>query len=425
MNAYQTILLFQGAFDGLTKLRRFANSWRQKSTDVESPMLEGIDHFSPETTKQKRALLSLVPDAWNVALRQYPNIRMFNYIGLTYELVKALNESGYMVDICHFTSEHVPSKDYDLFVGHGGYCKTIVDSLPEKTPIFHYLSGAHWDAFVRESNERYKYFSQRKKLKENLEFQRTFTEHVAGDQYLREKADAIFSINCPRLISQYKEHSNKFYLTGYGAYKDVNLYTEHNIRDFEGGRKNFIYVGGTSGNIQKGLDIVIDAFSRNPDLNLYIYCKIEADVMRSCRQELQKPNIHYIYHWRTKLFVHKLKNLMKSIVYTVHAPINIGMGTAYMGSLGLGLIPVGYVDYAGSEDSAILTDSWKVEDLSDCIREASVKSVSWCRKAESLVLKFYEENCTPEGFGKRFKELVALHTSNPAHPFQELWQYHE
>jgi hypothetical protein len=39
-----------------------------------------------------------------------------------------------------------------------------------------------------------------------------------------------------------------------------------------------------------------------------------------------------------------MANLMKWINYNVSAPIDTGTGTAFVGSLGLGLIPVGYVD---------------------------------------------------------------------------------
>ena len=49
-------------------------------------------------------------------------------------------------------------------------------------------------------------------------------------------------------------------------------------RDFDAGRKGFIYVAGNLGNVQKGLDLLLDTFARTPELTLYIYCNVEDEV---------------------------------------------------------------------------------------------------------------------------------------------------
>lgn len=370
------------------------------------PLLRNIDHFPSTDPKDRHALISLSPEAWLDARSRFPNIRFFNYLGLTYEIVRALNENGYRVDIADFCREQKPDRHYDLFVGHGGKCRMILDNLPEDTPVLQYVSGVHWETFNNESSARYEYFSQRNKIPLSCSFRRSFDCLTEGEDYLSSKADRLFTIQCPRMIASYGKHIEKFYYTGLGAYLDDRLTVPPECRDFDHGRTNFLYVGGTGGNIQKGLDVLIDAFAACPDLHLYIYCKVENEILKSAKHNLNRDNIHYIYHWRLPMLRSKLAKLLRSVVFTAHAPINIGMGTAFMASLGSGFVPVGYVDYPGSEDSAVLTDSWRVEDLSKCIRAASLKSPNWCRNASHMVTSYYQDQCTAESFRMRFAKLV-------------------
>ena len=122
--------------------RRFLSRVLRQGNPETSASIHGIDYFPTPKAKIKRALVALSPDAWLRAREQYPNIRYFNYIGLTYEIVKVLNENGYLVDIVDHSKEHSPREKYDLFVGHGGHCRSIIDSLPSRTPILQYVEKA-------------------------------------------------------------------------------------------------------------------------------------------------------------------------------------------------------------------------------------------------------------------------------------------
>jgi glycosyltransferase involved in cell wall biosynthesis len=342
-----------------------------------------------------------------VAIDQYPDIRHFNYFGLTYEIVKALNENGYRVDIADLTREHVPTKSYDLFIGHGGRCRTIIDRLPAESLIFQYISGAYWHGFNEESRQRYERFARSRGIKVPDRYRRDLSEVLEGEEYLLNKADCVFTLNCPRMISTFGGYQSKFFFTAFGAYIDQALFIPPAERRHDQGLRNFIYVGGTGGNIQKGLDVLIEAFASTPHLHLYIYCKVEDEIVTHYKLELALPNIHYIYHYRYPAFSGKLKRLMRRINFSVHAPINSGMGTAFMGTMGLGLIPVGYVDIEDDPECTVLSQDWDLESIVACIRRAAGKDAHWCELASSGIIKAHNRMCGTSALRVSFKMIFS------------------
>jgi glycosyltransferase involved in cell wall biosynthesis len=369
------------------------------------PFLPGIRDHLPGNVSPRRALVALRPDIWIEAKRQYPNIQLYNHHGFVFSLVKALNEAGFVVDLVDSHSGATFSDHYDLFVGHGGHCQWILDRLPDKTPVYQYISGLYWRAFDRESDERYDRFFSSRGLQKPLRHRRSITNLIDGLESLNRRADVLFTIHCPRMAEAYGPYAGKFQFTGLGAYLDQLFLVNAKEKDFDIGRKNFIYVGGTSGNLQKGLDLFLEAFAKTPDLHLYIYCKVEEEIHNHCHKELSCPNIHYIYHWRYRPFHNRLKHLLQRTNFTVHAPINTGLGTAFSATLGAGLIPVGYVDLPEPYDHVVLADSWSVDSIVECIRDASARSSIWCEEASKEAVQRYKKHCDPETVEKNFRAM--------------------
>lgn len=369
--------------------------------------IENIDYFKTNVPKKKRALISLTPLAWVMALREYPRIQQFNVSGLTYIMVNVLNEQGYTVDILDRTrSDFHPTKRYDMFIGHQGHQTALVDEMERNhTLILQYVSTAYWKEFLRQSTERYENLCLRKRIPLIASHVRSHSEEERkGEEYLAEHAKYFFTGNSPRMIKAYGKYAHKIRAVGWGAYVEDDLIVKD--RDFDEGRKGFIYVAGNLGNVQKGLDVLLDTFARTPELNLYIYCNVEQEVRRLFRKELSLPNIRYIYHYRFGRLRKHLRSILRRVNFTITAPIDSGIGTAFLGSVGIGLIPVGYVDMPCSPASSHLADSWQVESLVRNVREASRMSVEWCRQASALSMQNYRDNWSPQMFEARFSEFM-------------------
>ena len=90
----------------------------------------------------------------------------------------------------------------------------------------------------------------------------------------------------------------------------------------------------------------------------------------------------------------------------MHAPINIGMGTAFMATLGVGMIPVGYLDINDPTDDEVLSSDWSVESLMVAVTKASEMPVYWCKKASSASLVRYKHYCDPQEVEKNFTRAV-------------------
>jgi hypothetical protein len=352
-------------------------------------------------------LISLRPAAWLTALREFPNIRFFNVNGLTYIMVKVLNENGYAVDIVDYLlDDFKPAKQYDIFIGHGGRVASLVDLLEKNnTVILQYVSQAYWKEFLRQSTERYERVCAQKRIPLIASHIRSHSDRERiGEEHLAERAKYFFTGNCPRMIKGYGKYAHKIHTVGWAAYVEDDLIVKD--RDFDEGRKGFIYVAGTGGNIQKGLDLLLETFARTPELHLYIYCDVEKEVRTLFRKELSLPNIHYIYHYRFGLLREHLRTILKRVNFTITAPIDTGIGTAFLGSLGIGLIPVGYADMPCSPANSHLANSWQIESLVSNVREASRLPVEWCQQASALSLQNFRDNWSPQAFEKRFSEFI-------------------
>ena len=163
-----------------------------------------------------------------------------------------------------------------------------------------YSSTSYWKEFNRMSRERYDDFCRRTGTCHPVRrFARSFYGTEEGEEYLARRADATFLAG-PRTAATFNGVSRNMTLLYLGSYVEKDLLVPGLRLPGPREETRFLYSAGTMGNVQKGLDLLIEAFARLPHLHLYIYCQVEEEVRRAYQKELALPNIHYIYHYSPK-----------------------------------------------------------------------------------------------------------------------------
>ena len=251
-------------------------------------------------------------------------VKYFNPYGVVLEFANVLNELGYKVDIINLWDvEFKIEKDYDLFIGHCNVnFKYISNQLPLKTKKILYVNVSSPEYFIKQSKKRYNRLLKLKKINPNTKFSRS---PFLDDDTIME-SDKIITLGKENINTFKRIYQKKI------KYLDNAVYSEKSIiktgEILEKGRNNFIYLSGSGGNIQKGADLVIEAFAKMPNKNLYIFCELENEILMSYKNELKLPNIKYVYHLRRMSFLKK--KIFRKITFQLGVGILSAQSTAFI-----------------------------------------------------------------------------------------------
>ena len=169
--------------------------------------------------------------------------------------------------------------------------------------------------------------------------------------------------------------------------------------------KLILYQGGR-GNIQKGLDLLIEAFAAEPVVHLYIDSPIEFEALSNYKTQLSLSNIHY-YEWQSR-FPGGMRSILEKCACVLHAGMNSGQSTALLGALYHGLVPVvtrdanlnlGALEVPMEEatSSAILA----------AIRSAAALSLPEIANRALLVAAAFRERFSPDAYRNGFRRAIA------------------
>lgn len=348
-------------------------------------------------TPSRRALVSYLVHPLLLPAK-FRDPAQFSNQGLAREIPRALNELGFEVDIVDCTNQSwIPTRAYDLFIGHANFNFTRLVGLLSHRPVtVYFATGLYW----REQNTR--------------AAQRLFDIALSKGVLLPpERVSSPIEEEAHRLsdgticlgneaAAQTFAHLKNVISVCNAAYPldGINLAE----KDFEAGRKHFLFFSGL-GNVHKGLDLLLQAF-HDTDLHLHVGQHIQPEFARAFAAELSgNRNVHV--HGYVKMRSPEFRKLAAMCNWVILPTCAEGQPGSVIECMAHGLIPILPVTAnIDLEDWGYRIESLTVAAVRSVIVETSTASPDDCRRRAEKVLHATDTRYSPETFRRSFREAV-------------------
>jgi hypothetical protein len=201
------------------------------------------------------------------------------------EIAKIFLELGFEIDIISkLRPRFKPEKDYTFYVNHRTNFEKISGLLNSDCVKIVHLDVSHW------LFSNYSAIKRAWELRERRKLAISSIRHITENRAI-EECDYATMLGNDFSIGTYGYSGKKIYRTNLPTY---TTYDWQDNKDFSACRTNFLWFG-SSGFVHKGLDLVLEIFSRKPYLNLTVCGPVDDDpeFQKAYHKELyDTPNIH-------------------------------------------------------------------------------------------------------------------------------------
>ena len=188
----------------------------------------------------------------------------------SYLIAKMLDKYGYEVDIfdyrnplIYYFKNPLKNKIYDLIIYHGKLFHKKINSKNLNNAYLVYLStGVQPDVQNMKIQQRINYLIKRKNLKDNIKIESGFEQKELNHML---SSDIILTGETRRVEELQKKFNKKIF--SWNQFPFLNLKPKK--RNINSTKINFLYYSSGK-QIAKGLDLLLDIFYKNKNMNLYI-----------------------------------------------------------------------------------------------------------------------------------------------------------
>ncbi|MFC1496872.1 methyltransferase [Verrucomicrobiota bacterium] len=352
---------------------------------------------SNNSNQSKRALLSYITDPFRLSPDDPINVQ-FSNTGIARSIVNVLNELGYSVDVIQYTdTKFVPRKGYDLFIGNGGYnFEGIARNLSVDTIKIYFSTGIYWKDFNRKEAERFRQLEERRGVR--LPHDRWINH---SEEHANRSADAIICLGNKHARESYSQFPSVLNLNN-AAYPDDHY--DQIKKNFSAARSNFLFFSG-SGNIHKGLDILLEAFVQM-DTHLYICQGMSPGFYKLYRRELNDyPNIHLVglVPARSSQFY----ELADKCAFVIQPFCAEGQPGSAVECMHQGLIPVvSQETNIDTNDYGITLNTCSIEGIVEAVKDLSQRPPEWCEEMAQRTRKAAIAKFSADVFSLNMKNAI-------------------
>jgi glycosyltransferase involved in cell wall biosynthesis len=314
-----------------------------------------------------------------------------------YRIVKVFTQLGFVVDIvdcCDTTLvNRIKYTHYHLIFGFGEVFYQMTNLQPQAESIL-YMTEQHPIFSLREENKRIEYYYKRHNKLIKLSRSGLFYKL----HHLEKSYSAVITLgDSSSLFNNYKNVYNIF-PTGI-----INKKFIFNTDKHKNSRNHFLWLGST-GVIHKGLDILVDIFSKRNDIILHI-CGLSVKERKLIKIPIKENIKEYGFiDVKSELFL-KITN---SCSYIILPSCSEAFSTAVVTGMLHGLIPVvtKNIGFDSLADKIILLEDYSVEYIDAIITKLIEKPLNDLQKMSSNLYSFASENFNLDAFENKFYNII-------------------
>ncbi len=292
------------------------------------------------------------------------------------ELANIVRCKEFNVDVANYTfTSSVTPKKYDLIIDiHPQHRELYQKNINKNAIIIGYLTG---------SNPTFSNSAEQSRLREL--YLRKGALLTARRQVPCFKKEILSGLDAVLFIG------NTYNLSSYAEFELPRIYMiRNNGHDFgqvprrgKQAVKKFVFLA-SSGQVHKGLDLLLEVFSKHTDLTLYVMSlfKAEEDFCKLYHKELyETPNIIPVgfQNINGELF----KNIVSECAYIILPSCSEANAGSILTGMSTGLIPIVSRECGFEADEVHYLDSCSLVDIEKALTMFSNKSQEWL-DAESL-----------------------------------------
>lgn len=381
----------------LSKLKkRIADTrWGKIMLDLEQPHIITNINYNPTDVQKKILLIYLDYGSVTKEISEFKRRTDSGSLHTNrYELFVILHvfsELNYVVDVCgnndESAIEYIKSQKYDYIIGLGDVFRWCVDHM-EAMKILYLTENPYYISYHHEAARIEYYFSRTGK---KVELVRSGTFYKLDEE---KKVDAIIGMCEEEYLKQVFVPKQIIYPSAFKNTKKI---------DYSNRCKKSFLLFGADGFIHKGVDVLVEVFSKHPEWQLYLCGSyISGNIEKLLGKCYLTENIHdcgYVAV-NSQVFI----ELSEKCSFIILASCSESISTGVLTGMRHGMIPVVTKESVRSEifEYCYLLNDFYIEQIEHDIEEIMTISSEELELKQTEVERFANQEFSLTSFKERF-----------------------
>ncbi len=314
------------------------------------------------------------------------------------EFARLIGEFGFNVDVINYDETIKLSKNYDLVIDlHPGLNRSYQYHMSDSCLKVAYISSTNPTFSNMTEASRLEQLFRRKGVKLK---QRRYVPPFNKQEF--ESFDAMFFIGNRYNLKTFEEFNlKKIFLI-----KNTGFEFLYNHDFQEKSPQNFLFLG-SKGQVVRGLDLLLEVFSNNKHLNLYVcgFFKSEKDFCKLYKRELfESHNIFPI--GLVDIASKQFKQIIKICSYMILPSSAEGISGSVLTAMSAGLIPIVSRETGFEEGEVHFLPDCNLETISEAVNRYSKKNLEWISQEAIRVMRTVKERYSEREYTESIRRAL-------------------